>query len=443
MDTRYKLGSREKLRGGYYTPAAIADWLCRWAIRRRTDRVLEPSCGDGVFLVSAVRRLAGLGASPRSAARQTLGVELLAAEAQKSRRRLEEAGFPGGDDQVLAADFFQWASAAWRQRFECVVGNPPFIRYHNFPEPSRTIAMKLMRDLGLKPNRLTNVWVPFVAACTDLLVAAGRLAMVLPAELLQVSYAAQLRRFLADSFSAIALVTCNDTVFPRAQQEVVLFLGEGKRESRPGAEPCTIELIEMNSVRELLSFQWDGRAQPHSFKTVNHMTDKWLKYFLSASEIELLRELRQSEMTVELGAVADVDIGVVTGTNQFFVLTRDQTAERGLEAHCVPVVARANHLSGAAFSRKDHARLAAEGQKVYLFVYDPLVSPPLPPKARRYVSEGESKGFHKGYKCSIRQPWFAVPAAWTPDYFLSPRFTTFPGLCSTAPVPLAPTRSTG
>lgn len=39
--------SAEKLRGGYYTPKPIADFLCRWSIDNSTQTVLEPSCGDG------------------------------------------------------------------------------------------------------------------------------------------------------------------------------------------------------------------------------------------------------------------------------------------------------------------------------------------------------------------------------------------------------------
>ncbi len=48
---RFTSLDENKLRGGYYTSSAIADWLCAWAIRSPKDRVLEPSCGDGAFLV--------------------------------------------------------------------------------------------------------------------------------------------------------------------------------------------------------------------------------------------------------------------------------------------------------------------------------------------------------------------------------------------------------
>jgi adenine-specific DNA methylase len=52
----FKNASSAKLRGGYYTPAPIASFLLRWGINDKTDRdILEPSCGDGVFLEQIVQ----------------------------------------------------------------------------------------------------------------------------------------------------------------------------------------------------------------------------------------------------------------------------------------------------------------------------------------------------------------------------------------------------
>ena len=79
----------EKLRGGYYTSRELASWLCEWAIRKPTDRVLEPSCGDGVFLSAAVERLEAVGEiSQSSIASRIKGIEVNHEEAEKARRLL-------------------------------------------------------------------------------------------------------------------------------------------------------------------------------------------------------------------------------------------------------------------------------------------------------------------------------------------------------------------
>lgn len=43
--------SKQKLRGAYYTPSAIAEFILRWGTGNgSTADILEPSCGDGAFL---------------------------------------------------------------------------------------------------------------------------------------------------------------------------------------------------------------------------------------------------------------------------------------------------------------------------------------------------------------------------------------------------------
>ena len=44
-----ELQTEQKLRGGYYTPEDLADFLTRWVAGANPESILEPSCGDGVF----------------------------------------------------------------------------------------------------------------------------------------------------------------------------------------------------------------------------------------------------------------------------------------------------------------------------------------------------------------------------------------------------------
>src|SRR2546423_11424308 len=106
-----------------------------------------------------------------------------------------------------------------------------------------------MSKAGMKPNRLTNTWVPFIVASSFLLAKHGRLAMVIPAELLQVNYAAELRRFLSDYYNKITLITFKQLVFEGIQQEVVLLLAERNGERRTG-----IRTIELQSISDLASY---------------------------------------------------------------------------------------------------------------------------------------------------------------------------------------------
>jgi adenine-specific DNA-methyltransferase len=415
----------DKLRGGYYTSSEVADWLCAWAIRSPKDRVLEPSCGDGAFLEAAVKRYAELGARSPAIARQLTGVEISAAEAAHAVSRLQDSLKQRAADVVVESDFFEWWQGSDQPGFDVVVGNPPFIRYQTFPEPHRSRAMALMVEQGLSPNRLTNIWVPFVVAAVASLRPGGRLALVLPAELLQVTYASQLRSFLTDRFERIDIVACNELFFEKAEQEVVLLLADGVLAAASDANPCRVTMTEARTVGEVTRRSPAAVLAGAQPKTIRHDNEKWLKYFLSEREITFMRALRDAGVTANLSAHASINVGVVTGKNEFFVLTSAQVEELGLEGNTAPLVSRSAHLKGARVGKADWNAMAAAGDRVHLLHLKPDGSK-LSVALARYIRVGEGNEVHKGYKCSIRDPWYAVPSVWTPDGFMFRQIYDFP-----------------
>ncbi|MEL7381871.1 MAG: N-6 DNA methylase [Pseudomonadota bacterium] len=417
---------KDKLRGGYYTSSELADWLCGWAIQSSGDTVLEPSCGDGVFLATAVNKFKSLGLSPTQIGRQLTGIEIVSEEAASAVERLRPTLGKASEKVVCNSDFFSWWQDTDQPAFDAIVGNPPFIRYQSFPEPHRSIAMQIMGDQGLKPNRLTNIWVPFVVAATASLKPGGRLALVLPAEILQVTYAAQLRSFLTDNFARIDVVACNELFFEKAEQEVVLLLADGALAQASEANDCRVSLTAAKTVAEIMETGPTALIERSEAKTIRHDSEKWLKYFLDNRQISFMRELREAEVTTSMSTHASIDVGVVTGKNEFFVLNADQVADLGLDGYTTPLVSRSVQLKGSQLGNADWRSLAATGNRVHLLNISPAQANKLSPKLRRYIAEGERKEFHKGYKCSIRKPWYLVPSVWVPDGFAFRQIYDFP-----------------
>lgn len=394
----------DKLRGGYYTPETIAKFVCEWAVRQDGERILEPSCGDGNILAAAARRVASLGANTS----RLYGVEFLAEEAAKALARLNKAKLDH-NVSILNEDYFTFASRQKVEgvKYDVVIGNPPFVRYQDFPEDQRNIAFALMREMGLNPSRLTNLWLPFLAVATSSLAPGGRLGMVIPAELFQVGYAAELRQFLADHFKQIDIVTFKQLVFPTIQQEVVLLLAE-----KQSGEGTGIRVHEVDNADDLPKLTSSSMVK-QVVKPVDHAEEKWTKYFLEKDEILLLRNLREREDVDLLGKHVDVDVGVVTGNNDYFLLSEEEVAEHELHDDCIPLVGRSLALQGTRFTSSDFNRWAGLGKKCYLF----LPQSPYGSAAAKFVELGEEAKVNEGYKCSIRKEWFRVPSVWTPDFF--------------------------
>ena len=423
--SRFAAAETDKLRGGYYTSGPVADWLCAWAIRTSSERVLEPSCGDGAFIEAAATRQSALRAPARGRASRLIGVEITPSEATRAQVRLSDAAsVPAGT--IIRGDFFSWYNDNPAARFDVVVGNPPFIRYQTFPEPHRTLAMEIMVELGLRPNKLTNIWVPFVAAAAARLNVGGRLALVLPAEILQVTYAAQLRAYLTARFARIDIVACNELFFEKAEQEVVLLLADGALPQPDPDNVCRVTMTEAKTVAEIVNRSPQAVLEGAEPKTVRHDSEKWLKFLLTESEITLMRRLRDAPEIASLSAHASVDVGVVTGKNEFFVLTQSQVTSLGLEGLTTPLISRSAHLRGAKLGKVDWRHLSAADDRVHLLDFKSHGGKKPSAALARYIKSGEAQAVHEGYKCSIRAPWYAVPSIWTPDGFMFRQIYDFP-----------------
>lgn len=401
--------SKQKLRGGYYTPKVIADFLCKWSINEETKSILEPSCGDGNFIESAINRFKELNVDTSEIQKRITGIELIKEEADKVEERTRVLGLK--ESPIVNNDFFHYIQENEKKKFDVVIGNPPFIRYQNFPEEHRRIAIEMMENLGLKPNRLTNIWVPFLVVSSSLLKENGKLAMVIPAELFQVKYAAETRIFLSKFFERITIITFKKLVFEGIQQEVVMLLCEKKVENGKG-----IRLIDFERLEDLDTIDF-AAINGSDVKPVDHSTEKWTKYFLDEKEILLLKSIKEDQRTMPCKDFFATEVGLVTGRNEFFMLNEQQVKEWNLEDYTIPVVSKSNQLKGITFSDVDFNENSEAQKATHLFLPPDKDFNDLPEECQKYINYGEEKGFHQGYKTRIRKRWYITPSRWIPDGF--------------------------
>ena len=401
-----------KLRGGYYTPEKISEFIADWGIRASTDTVLEPSCGDGSFLSAIANRLGALGATAEQIKQNTIGVELDEDEARKSAQY---------GTTVVCSDFFTYYDkfVDEKRQFDVIVGNPPFIRYQNFTEEYRKIAFSLMNKHGFHPNRLTNIWLPFLLLACKALKPDGRVGMVIPAELFQVDYAAEARQFLSSYFDSLTLVTFKRLVFDDIQQEVVLLLGER------GGTQHGIRVVEMEGLPELIE-QGQQCLQNAEVKKLDHSKDKWVKYYLSNEELELLNRLNNDPRISDATSLYEINVGLVSGENDFFVVNQDAVNENNLQDSVVPIISRAEQVKGIRLNADDYSNLVTAGKKVLFFAPGNLDVEELTDVQLKYIKWGEEKGYNKNYKCRIRPKWYHVPQTWCADAFLIRQANLYP-----------------
>jgi len=195
--------AERRRRGAWYTPAGIVAEVCARAGVGPGDRVLDPACGDGRFLVEARRRGAtvdGVERDPDAAAGAALA-----------------AGAPVRCADALATD---WPEAP----YDVVLGNPPFLNQ---------LAAATTRG-----GRSRHGGGPYADAAVEFLALAhrlarpdgGRVALVLPASVLASRDAAPVRdAVLADG--AVRHLWWLGRAFDAAVHTVVVVISRG---ARPG-----------------------------------------------------------------------------------------------------------------------------------------------------------------------------------------------------------------
>lgn len=412
------LDTNQKMRGGYYTPSVIADYLVNWGIGNQTKRILEPSCGDGNFIVAIEHYL-----QDRPHFQPTVvAVELDKQELEKAKNRVN--GNFGPAVNWIEQDFFvAYHDLRQAEKFDLVIGNPPFIRFQSFNEDSQQQAFYHLKQLGYKPTRLANSWVAFVQLSIELLGNGGNLAMVVPAELLQVKYAQELRERLATQFEHIVIVAFKKLVFPEIQQEVVLLLAQGKRVYV--TEPSDIHTLELRSGSELLPPLKLNESIAHSPAKHSRKGLKWTSLFLDNATFRALDEMRQYPNLPTLGDLATVDVGIVTGRNKFFLLSTNQKQEMGLGSLTVPIIGRTSALQTTRFTETDFQNYAAT-YPAYLLNLNKIAETTFSEPLKKYIAQGEQEKIHQGYKCRIRKRWFDVPSIAVPDAFLFRQIYRYP-----------------
>ena len=165
---------------------------------------------------------------------EVIGFELNPEEAAKSSTRAKEAGMPAvqvnpedfsSGRSIISPAIFSGAAA----QFDAVVGNPPFVRYQYLPAPFQARAEQIFRKLNLPFTKHTNAWVPFILASVALLRPGGRLAMVVPAEIIHVTHAQALRSYLGRECRRLVIVDPEELWFSGTLQGAVILLAEKKQ----------------------------------------------------------------------------------------------------------------------------------------------------------------------------------------------------------------------
>lgn len=242
--------------GEFYTPKPIAELIVKWCVRTPDDRVLDPGCGSGTFLVEAYKRLAELKLKrnfskvrfvPRDVHEQILsqlvGVDIndFPAHLTAVNLAMRNPKAPSTKLNVVVKDYFKivpgykylrpfevksvegerLAEVSFKD-FDAVVGNPPYTRWTEIDEETQDMILKLYRNTiskyGLTPQVSRGVepgiYTYWIIHSTQFLKDGGRLGMIISDSWLQTKYGTGFFRYLLMHYKIHAVIDVSARVFP-------------------------------------------------------------------------------------------------------------------------------------------------------------------------------------------------------------------------------------
>ena len=401
----------EKRNGVFYTPDSFSRLLADWAIRKPTDTVLEPSFGGCGFLEATKARLIALGATlPEN---QLFGCDIedraFASLESSFGRKPDEQHFKQKDFLTVAPSDFAISAV------EVVIGNPPYVSWHNMLPAQRLTALAVKTPSGVRLDRKGSLWSFFVAHSLHFLQQGGRMAWILPGSFIHADYAAPFRKALTGLFSRCIAILLEERIFltTGTDESSVVLLCEGYDEKPTQA----MRFAAAKNVEKLESIvgQWAaGKSVGVEWQSqVN-------KLLAPSTAVEVYERLLTTSCVKRLGDLIKIRIGLVTGDNGFFVLKPSEAKEHELPAEVLrPIVARLAHIRGLQVTNEDLDELLEQNARSLLLNTSIYQVGEEPSQLGAYLGRYDKGLIEQNRTFAKHKPWHRVAQEAVPDGFFS------------------------
>lgn len=251
------------------------------------------------------------------------------------------------------------------------------------------------------------------------------MAMVLPAEILHVLHAQALRYFLGQHCKRIMIIDPEEIWFDGTLQGAILFLAEKKHDVKEHATGLGIIQTIGNAFLDKSPSDYFEKTNFVNGKTVE---GKWTRALLTRQELGVFDGIASDPSVHRFSDIANVDVGLVTGANKFFLVDNDTVKKHGLAEWSHPMFGRSEHCPGILYDDKQHQENARLGLPSNFLWFDVEDIAELPENVLEYIRCGERENLHTRYKCRIRKPWFKVPSVYSTSIGMLKRAHDMPRL---------------
>ena len=323
--------------GQYYTRVEVADLINSFCIREGNEKVLDPACGGGTFLVRAYSRKREMFPEHTHIQhlRSIFGIDIERFAAHLSTINLATRDLVDSDNypQIARSDFFdvtpekEFLQLPYHvggngpgkrehhsitiKDIDAVVGNPPYIRQEEIEQTKKKRYRKLAWDeQRFDPSGRSDIHVYFWPHAASFLKPGGYLGLITSSQWLDVEYGFKLQKWILENFRIVAIFESIDEpwfVGARVATAVTILQLEPDAATRMGN---VVRFVQMRKpVKEIMAH--DG-SLVEALRSADYFRDEIINLDQNAvNERYRARLINQGDLWRE-----GVKLGVIMGKSE-------------------------------------------------------------------------------------------------------------------------------
>ena len=482
QEQSYSEIDRKRL-GAHYTPDAVVDYIASHTLKpllknsdnARNIRILDPACGSGLFLLKAYEILADYwqkthkNFGPKDAKyilkNCLFGIDIDEQAVSSTKKHLLQKASLSESDQVdidkniVVGDALSFAHPSTlipmnnyttdelstgriikKHGFDCIIGNPPYVRIQNTPSVKRGCYTASYTTAAGRFDLSTL----FIELSEYFLKDNGRFGFIVSNKILSTVGAKELRIFLLARFSIEEIIDLTDTkLFAAAVLPMILIASRARKNGNRIAYSSITEThgnaasgLHAENVLCLLDnskipFETNVSVADRVFKLQRFyvdtpsLTDK-LWTFHNERENRILSKIRQ-KMACSLGDISKkISVGLKTTADDIFIkpMTENFIKQKGLEPALVFPVLESHNINRWIYTWDPHRDLFVlyphieQNGKVVPVELDAY------PRIKEYLETNRDRLQARTYLAKSGRNWYEIWVHQSPSDFSRKKIVT-------------------
>lgn len=296
--------------GAFFTPSYIVDSIINTISPAEDAKVADISCGSGAFLLGIVRYYQmKFNKSVKRIVNDNLhGVDLLSYNVRRSKILIILYGLSVGE--IIGYDDINVIQAnslthIWDDRFDAIVGNPPYVKYQDMEESTLQL---LEKNYATTSFGTYNLYFAFFEIGWNLLKDTGMLGYITPNNYFTSLSGESLRSFFSKSQSVKRIVDFSATrVFDVQTYTAITYLTRSKN--------SVIEYARINDGEDPRAFLESYTLTNNSYTDLNDK--KWR--LLCGEERSIISAIES--VGTPIGSLFNIAVGIATLKDEVYFVT--------------------------------------------------------------------------------------------------------------------------